>query len=134
MLPIRIMTRGFDLLGEITRYESLQLTRSWHGIGMIELRINRYMQHADKLQRGNIIFPHNHLNKGYVILFREIELTEQGKVTENWTIRALSLKSWLSQRLTMPPAHTAYDLRQSNAETVMRHYVTNNVTSPVDSS
>src|SRR5690625_4413885 len=124
-LPIRIMTRDFDLLGEIDSYESLQIERSWHGIGMIEMLVNRYKKHTDKLQRGHIIFPHNHTNKAYVIRHKEIELDERGKITENWVIRALSLKSWLAQRLTFPPDHTAYDRRQGNAETIMLHYVAN---------
>lgn len=131
-LPIRIMTRDFDLLGEVDGYDSLQITRSWHEIGMIEMRINRYKQNANKLNRGCIIFPHNHLNKGYVIRHKEIELDEKGKVTENWIIRALSLKSWLAQRLTMPPDHTAYDNKQGDAESVMLHYVANNVITPVN--
>ena len=132
MMPIRIMTRQFELLGEIDRYSSLQITRSWHGIGAIELRINRYLKGADKLQRGHIFFPHNHLNKAYQIKHREIELDQNGKQTENWLIRALPIKSWLGQRITYPPAHTANDNRQADAETVMRHYVTNNVINPVD--
>lgn len=128
------MTQDFNLLGETSRYESLQITRSWHGIGVLEMRINRYKQHVDKLQRGNIIFPHNRLNKGYVIRHREIELDEKGKITENWIIRALSLKSWMAQRLTMPPAHTANDNKSGNAETVMLHYINNNVINPVDTA
>lgn len=132
MLPIQIMTRDFNLLNEIDRYSSLQLTRSWHGIGSVELRINRYIRGANDLQRGKIIFPHNQLHKGYVIRHREIELDENGKASENWIIRALPLKSWLAQRLTYPPAHTAYDNKQSDAETVMRHYVANNIVSPAD--
>src|SRR5690606_5701603 len=132
LLPIRIMTRQFELLNEIDRYSSLQITRSWHGIGSIELRINRYIRGANDLQRGRIIFPHNQLHKAYVIRHREIELDENGKITENWIIRALPLKSWLAQRLTYPPAHTAYDNKQGDAETVMQHYVANNVVGPVD--
>lgn len=132
MLPIRIMTRQFQLLDEIDRYSSLQITRSWHGIGSIELRINRYLKGADKLLRGHIIFPHNHLNKAYQIKHKEIELDANGKATENWVIRALPLKSWLGQRITYPPVHTAYDNKQADAETVMQHYVTDNVTNPVD--
>ncbi|MFJ5625455.1 siphovirus ReqiPepy6 Gp37-like family protein [Peribacillus loiseleuriae] len=132
MVPIRIMTRQFDLVDEISRYESLQITRSWHGIGLIELRINRYIKGANELLKGRIIFPHNKLNKACKIVHREIELDENGKATENWIIRALPLKSWLGQRITYPPSHTAYDNKQANAETVMQHYVTNNVISPVD--
>src|SRR5699024_2755550 len=131
-LPLRIMTREFELLDEVDRYESLQLIRSWHGIGDIELRVNRYLKGADKLQRGNIIFPHNHLNKSYIIRHREIELDENGKATENWVIKALSLKSWLAQRLTYPPGHTSNDNKSGNAESVMLHYVNNNIVNPSD--
>ena len=53
-MPIRIMTRDFQLLDEIDRYSSLQITRSWHGIGSIDLRIKRYLKGADKLLRGHI--------------------------------------------------------------------------------
>lgn len=131
-LPIRIMTSGFDLLGETASYESLQIERSWHGIGVLEMRINRYKQHVDKLQRGNIIFTHAHTNKGYLIRHKEIELDSNGKVTENWIIRALSLKSWLAQRLTIPPERTNHDNKQGDAESVMLHYVINNAVNPID--
>lgn len=133
-LPIRIMTRDFQLLDEIDRYSSLQITRSWHGIGSIDLRINRYLKGADKLLRGHIIFPHNHLNKAYQIKFREIELDENGKATENWIIRALPLKSWMGQRITYPPIHTSNDNKQADAETVMLHYMANNLINPVDAN
>lgn len=131
-MPIRIIDLAFNLYGEIDNYESLQLTRSWHGIGNIELRINRYMQYANELQRGRIIFPFNHLNKAYIIRHKEIELDENGKITENWVIKAMSLKSWLAERLTYPPSHTSYDNKSGDAESVMLHYVNNNVVNPVD--
>lgn len=131
--PIRIIDLDFNLYGEIDNYESLQITRKWHGIGEIELRVNRYMQHADKLQRGRIIFPYNHLNKGYVIRHKEIELDENGKDSENWIIKAMSIKEWVAQRITVPPTDKAYDRITADAESVMLHYVKNNVTNPVDS-
>lgn len=131
-LPIRIMTRDFQIIDQIDVYSSLQITRSWHGIGSIELRINRYLKGANELTRGRIIFPHNQLHKAYQIKHREIELDENGKASENWIIRALPLKSWMGQRITYPPSHTSNDNKQAVAETVMRHYVTNNVINPVD--
>lgn len=131
---LRIMTRNLELIDEITQYASLQLTRSWHGIGNLELRINRYLKGADQLQRGRILFLHNRLDQAFQIRHKEIELDENGKATENWIIRALPLKSWLGQRITYPPSHTAYDNKQADAETVMLHYVTNNIVSPVDVS
>lgn len=131
-LPLRIMSRQFELITEVSQYSSLQLTRSWHGIGSLELRINRYLRGANELTRGRIIFPHNQLHKAYLIRHREIELNEEGKQSENWLIQALPIKSWLGQRITYPPAHTSSDNKQGDAETVMQHYVANNVVSPVD--
>jgi len=131
-LPLRIMNRNFELITEIDQYSSLQITRSWHGIGSLELRINRYLPGANELIRGRIIFPHNKLNKGYMIKHREIELNENGKASENWIIRALPLKSWTGQRITYPPSTTAYDNKQADAESVLYHYVENNLVAPVD--
>ncbi|WP_283175716.1 hypothetical protein [Lysinibacillus sp. Bpr_S20] len=37
--------------------------RSWHGIGGIELRINRYKKYADTLLKGNLILVGTDLNK-----------------------------------------------------------------------
>ena len=131
-LPLRIMTRDFQLINEVDNYSSLQISRSWHGIGSLELRINRYLPGANELTRGRIIFPQNKLNKAFVIRHREIELNQDGKASENWLIRALPLKSWTGQRITYPPSTTAYDNKQSDAETVMLHYLANNLIAPVD--
>lgn len=132
MMPLRIMTRNFQLLDEVDRYSSLQITRKWHGIGEIDLVINRYLKGADKLNRGCIVFPHNHLNKGFIIRHKAIELDESGKATENWLIHALSLKSWFEQRITIPPVGKSQDSISADAESVMRHYVNNNVINPIN--
>lgn len=131
-LPLRIMTRDFELVAEIDSYSSLQIVRSWSGIGSLELRVNRYLSGANELQRGRIVFPYNKYHKAFVIRHREIELDEGGKASENWVIRALPLKSWTSQRLTIPPTGLSEDSIESNAETVLKHYVLNNVINPID--
>ena len=100
---------------------------------MLELKINRYLHGANELIKDRIVFPTNQLDKGHVILHREIELDENGKETENWLIKALSLKTWLSQRIIMPPANTSNDNKQGKAETVMKHYVNVSAVNPVDS-
>src|SRR5690606_29857891 len=63
---------------------------------------------------------------------KEIELDERGKVTENWIIRALSLKSWFGERLTMPPAGKSHDSITADAESVMHHYVMTQAINPAD--
>lgn len=122
-----------DILAEIDNYESMFFNRSWHGIGAIELRINRHMKYANTLLKDNLILIGTDLNKVFIIKHREIELDENGKVTENWLIKGYALKSIISQRITMPPAHTAYDYKSGSSETIMKHYVNNNLVNPVDS-
>lgn len=130
MKPLRIITLGFELKAEIDNYESLWFSRSWSGVGQIELRINRYKRHVEHLIKNNLIMVNP--KKVFIIKHREIELDENGKATENWLIKGLSLKALTGQRQTMPPLHTAYDNRQGNAETVMKHYVDRNVVNPAD--
>ncbi|MFJ7951519.1 siphovirus ReqiPepy6 Gp37-like family protein [Lysinibacillus sp. NPDC096418] len=130
--PIRILSLNMDILGEIDNYESMFFNRSWHGIGAIELRINRYKKNADTLIKDNLILIGTDLNKVFIIKHREIELDENGKITENWLIKGYAIKSIIAQRITMPPEHTAYDNRSGSAETVMKHYVNNNLVNPVD--
>lgn len=130
--PIRILSRNMDILGEIDDYESMFFTRSWHGIGSIELRINRYKKYADTLLKNNLILVGRDLNKVFIIKHREIELDKQGKATENWTVKGYALKTIIAQRITLPPSHTAYDNKSGSYETVMKHYVNNHLVNPVD--
>lgn len=132
MKSIRILSSTMDIQAEIDDYESMFFTRSHHGIGSIELRMNRYKKHADTLQKGNLVLVGNDLNKVFIIKHREIELDENGKITENWLIKGYSLKSIIAQRITMPPSHTAYDNKSGATETVMKHYVNNNLVNPSD--
>lgn len=130
--PIRIFTPEIDLLSEISNYESLMFVRSENGIGDLELRINRYKRYTDTLQKGNIIVVGNDRHKVYIILHKEIELNERGKASENWLIKALQLKVITGQRITLPPTHTANDSKSGPAETVLKHYVINNIVNPKD--
>jgi hypothetical protein len=132
MKPLRIIDNQFNLITEIDQYESMFFTRSWSGIGSMEIRINRYIKGADLLSKGTLIMVGDSRHKVYIIKHRDIELTEGGKLSEMWSIKALSLKGVLSQRITLPPSTTAYDSKQGDAETVMKHYVENNVISPFD--
>lgn len=133
MIPLRVIDTEFNLYGEVPKYESLQIINSFFGIGSIELKINRYMPKADLLEMNRIIFPLNRTDTPFQIQHREIELDENGKATENWLIKAVPLKAWLSDRLILPPTHTANQNKSGNAETVMKHYVNISAVNPVDS-
>ncbi|GIO27717.1 siphovirus ReqiPepy6 Gp37-like family protein [Ornithinibacillus bavariensis] len=132
MKPIRVMTPDFELLTEIDSYESAVVTRSWSEVGSLDLRINRYMKDAHLLQKGVLLILGGQLHKIFIIKHREIELDENGKITENWIIKAPSFKSILASRITIPPSHSAYDNKQGSAEEVMKHYVNVNAVNPVN--
>lgn len=130
-LPLRVIDVDFNLYTEVKQYSSLQLTRSWSGIGGVELVVHKDAPGASELLKGRIIFPHNHLDKAYVIRSREIGIDASGNDSSNWLIRAEHIKSWFSQRITLPPAGEANDSIESHAETVMQHLINNNVIDPV---
>lgn len=132
MKPIRIFTQSIEFLAEISNYESLMLTRSWHGIGDLELRINRHKLYTDTLRKGHVIVVGNDARKAYVIQHREIALDETGKQSENWLIRAQELKVSIAWRQILPPLNAAQDSRSGSAETVMKHYVNRTVINPDD--
>lgn len=132
MKPIRVFDRDLNLQSEISNYASLMFVRSWTGVGDLELRINRYKNHVETLQKGNLIVIGSDLHKVYRILHKEIELDENGKITENWLIKGLELKSVTGQRITEPPKGSDTDNVSGSAETVMKHYVHNNLFYPAD--
>ncbi|MBY6270209.1 siphovirus ReqiPepy6 Gp37-like family protein [Parageobacillus thermoglucosidasius] len=132
MKSIRILTPILDLLAEIDNYESLLFTRRWHEVGEFELRINRHKRHTELLQRGNLIMLGSHRNKVGIIRHREIELDENGKKTENWLVKGITLKGVMAQRITVPPVGDSHDRASGAAETVMKHYANNHIVNPVD--
>ncbi|SPT98439.1 phage minor structural protein, N- region [Lysinibacillus capsici] len=121
--PIRILTLELSLVGEVDNYSSLIFDMSWHGIGEFELRINKYIQYADELQKDRLIIIGNDYRKVFVIKYRQIELDENGKASENWIVRGLQLKSIVAERLTIPPTGKSHDNVTGSHETVMKHYI-----------
>lgn len=123
-LPVRIIdATSFELIGEVTLYSSLQITRSWHGVGSLELRVNRYLPSANELTIGRVIFPQDKLHKAYIIRSRELALDENGKVSETWIIKAQELKGILDQRITIPYAGEDQVTANGNTEWLMKHLV-----------
>lgn len=125
-MSFRVYNRYLDLLFEIDRYQSLQFTRSYHGIGDFELHVNRYINGADHLEKGNLIALNKQNNKVGIILSKEIALDEAGKETENFKLTGYTLDGLMQRRITVPPSHTSHDRISGSAEAVMKHYVYKN--------
>lgn len=118
---LNIIDDEFNYLGQIDNYTSLMLGKSYHGISSCELHLQADAVNADKLVAENIIFTAT--NKAYVILYRE-----RGSASNTMIIRGLEVKSYLSRLLTYPLTGQAYHRVNSNIETIMKNYVTAQLT------
>ncbi|MFS1511759.1 siphovirus ReqiPepy6 Gp37-like family protein [Chengkuizengella sp. SCS-71B] len=127
MQPIKVMTPSFVFLGEIDDYESLQFTRRFQRPGEFELHINLNKNNTETLQEDHFIVLST--NKVGVIRHREIKQEN----TEQLMVRGYTLQGILSRRITVPPDGEAYDKLNSNAESVLKHYVRQNAVDSISS-
>lgn len=131
MKPIRIIDRNFNLLGEIDDYESLIWARRWYKAGDFELHININKQNTHTLQKEHIVLFGD---RAGIIRHRQLKVDESGKGGEVLLIKGSSLSSLVGRRITLPAAGQAYDVVNSNTESVMKHFVDVNCINPIDIS
>lgn len=137
MYPIKVFDSDFTFLGEIDDYEYLQWNRRYRKFDSVNLEINRYKKHADKLQKGNIIvIERNEKFRAAIIRQRELGLDDTGKISETWKIVAQCAGKYLSSRLALHLTNTGtgYDTQNDIAETVMKHYVDVNMINDTDTN
>ena len=132
MKPIRIFSPTLSLLGEIDGYRSLSLYRRYYEPGEVRLEINLNKQNTEHLQRGNILLPGTDFHKAGIIRHREISLGEEGRGSENISVRGPLLGGLLSRRITLPPALSSHDTITNDAETVMKYFVDENIVDATD--
>lgn len=113
MRTLKVIDKDFNSYGEVPLYESLQIRTRYTGIGEIDLVVNRYLPNVDALQMNRIIFLDDDLSNPFEILRKEIQLDEQGKKTENWDIKALSLRHWMDGRMYLPEFLTLEGIKYS---------------------
>lgn len=96
MQTLMIMTSGFQLLGELPLFNSLQLTRSYWGIGDFELHTSPSAPCAQYLTQGALLFSPDAPHKMLVIEDR----TENAK---ELVVQGCQLKGWVRRRICVPP-------------------------------
>ena len=96
---INIIDRDFNFLGQIDNYESLIMTKKWHGIGGFELHLHENNIYTDKLIKGNIIAKSKQ-EKAIEPIGESIEIIEdwRGKHNntkiENGTLKLIDKNIW----------------------------------------
>ncbi len=128
-MALMVMDWDFHLRGELAQWTSLQLTRSYWGLGSFELRIPERAPGAAALALGRVIFFSQALHKAMVVE----KLTQQrGQVVAS----GKPLKGIAARRICVPPTeddgHFGWDRFTGSAEAAYHHYAAANLYAPQD--
>ena len=125
---IRLWDLNINLLAEIDDYESLIFTREYYTHGSFELTINANKQNTEYLTVDTIMTLATGTHKcGIIKLIERVsEETEALKVT------GFTMDLLFKDRLIIPVSPSAFDGVTAAAETAIKHYIANSVTSPLD--
>lgn len=117
---LKIFNYNFELLGIISDYESFIYQRYYQECGNFELHINKNKNNVDKLNPDVWLMLGNHKEKCFIIE-NIAENFVGGK--EEIVVKGLDLKGLMKRRITYTDNFDRVDTTQ--AENVMKHYVTN---------
>ena len=123
---LTIFDTSFKRIGIIEDYEYLRWTFRYRTIDDFELKINRYKTNTNLLIKNNLLSLYI---AGYyraaMIESIDLSLTQEGKISEIYTIRGRGLDNLLAERIALhnTASGTGYDSQNTYAETAMRHYV-----------
>lgn len=124
MNSLKVIDSSFNFLGEIDDFESLIFPRNWSKSSGVQLTIHISKQNTELLVKNNIMF----LNEHKAAYIDHVEKDTSGKLT----IKATSIKGWVIKRITVPPEGIDYHRLDSDVETIMKTYVTDNAVNPIE--
>ncbi len=130
-MALMLMDKDFNLLAELPGYESLQLTRSYYGMGAFEVRMHPKSSGAEQLDPGRVLFFSEATHKAMVI---EKIVWKSGQVSAS----GKTLKGLAARKICVPPAlddgHFGWDRFTGSAEAAYHHYAAANLYAPEDAS
>jgi hypothetical protein len=137
--PLRVYERSggvLTLLGVIDAYEAIEWTRRWRSPGSWQAVISRYATGTEELREGRYVsLPRRGQHLVGIIESIEGQMTDEGEISESWTVTGRSLGAILQGRICLhgTDAGTGYDEQiDVVGETAMRHYVDVNAVTPTD--
>jgi hypothetical protein len=128
---IRLFDDVFNFLCEIDDYEKLEYTRKHYGAGDFSFKLSSNAAHANLFKNVDyfIVIDQDPRKAGIIRFFEQVD-----KNDSMIEIKGYTLESLLSRRIVIPLTGSAYDVVSGPAETAIKHYVVNNVTTPEDSA
>jgi hypothetical protein len=124
MKPLRILSPGLELRGEVDQYFSLSFIRRFHRPGEFQLVTSRKAANTQQLELGLLIMLGADPYKTGIIRHLEIETDEQG--VELIMVKGETLGGITRQRITFPLEQEAQDMIEGPGEAVLKHYVRRN--------
>ena len=129
MQALHILTPELTLLGELADAGSLRLRRKFREVGDFEMTLPLAHPMQERLARDLILCPVGAPQKAM-----HIEEISRDEGADSVSVRGYTLSGLLRRRVCVPPdggsGSFGYDRVLSDAESVMRHYVQNNITAP----
>ena len=131
-MTLQLMSFGFEKLGEIAQFESLQITRSFFGTGGFSLTVHPDAKGAQALAPGVLLAPAG----GGAYWIEDVQAFSRGKLT----VTGCMLKGLARRRVCVPPLSQSarpyqdfgWDRFTGSAEAAYHHYAQNNLICPVD--
>jgi len=124
-----LMDWDFNLLAELPDFSSLQITRSYYGLGGFEARIHPRAAGAEKLEPGRVLFLSDALHKA--MLIDKIAVKGDQKTASGKLVKGIA-----SRRICVPPAlddgFFGWDRFIGSAEDAYHHYAAANLYDPED--
>ncbi len=137
--PLRVYERSGSTLmlkAVIDAYEAIEWTRRWRAPGSWQAVISRYATGAEELREGRYVsLPRRGQHLVGIIESIEGQMTDEGEISESWTIAGRDLGAILQDRVCLHGVSTGtgYDEQiDVVGETAMRHYVDVNAVNPTD--
>ena len=137
--PMRVYERSGStlvLMAVIDAYEAVEWTRRWRAPGSWQAVVSRYATGAEELREGRFVsLPRRGRHLVGIIESIEGQMTDEGEISEDWTIAGRDLGAILQDRVCLHGVSTGtgYDEQiDVVGETAMRHYVEVNAVAPTD--
>lgn len=121
---LNVMDLDFNLKAIINGYNSVVLTRTWCGVGEIDIEINSSVPNSELITIDSLVWLGSDTNKVYII--ESIEERFENNVIV-YTIKGLALESLLQDFITVPPGGSGYDVVNNTREYIVRQWVYNNI-------
>lgn len=128
MIEVTILDKDLTFVGRIDNYESLVFSKELAKAAEFTITINKSKKHTDKLIVDNYIMLGTDTRKTGVILKVEYEEDK----TDTVTITGETLETFLSRRITIPPAGKESWTMKAPTETVIKSLIDANFNAAAD--